>query len=143
MKVKTTIIFLLSFVLSAAFLFASNPANEKLPVVKEQLKVKSSSGIHSRVTPIPMQPGLSMEDRIWARHSYLSSRPGMTKEEVIRNSLYRNAVANGQEPPLYLESDGLRAVPGGGDIFNSWHVSFDYNHSIPMAIPQPISIRLN
>ena len=129
MKVKTTIIFLLSLVLSAAFLFASNPANEKLPVVKEQLKVKSSSGIHSRVTPIPMRPGLSMEDRIWARHSYLSSRPGMTKEEVIRNSLYRNAIAYGQEPPLYLESDGLRAVPGGGDIFNSWHVSFDYNHS--------------
>jgi len=131
MKLRTPTYLLLAVVVLANVGFARKSANPSHQVQTKQLTLKTEESRSARTISIPMDASLTREERIQLRHNYLKNLPQLTKEQLIRQAHLRNAIKNGEEPKLDLSaySDefgfGIDAVPGGGDIFDTWHVSFD------------------
>jgi len=63
----------------------------------------------------------SPQDRIAKRNAIFKQR-GLTKEQVINQAKKRNALKANQE----LDPAAIDDVPGGGDIYTAFEVSFDY-----------------
>ena len=100
MKVKATVLMLLvGFVFSASFLFARDMSDAPVNRVNKGVKVKLDA-----------------------------NRPNLSEAQLIRSAKLRQMFKNQEEPPL-VASDKTGAtvdfVPGGGDIFDTWHVTFD------------------
>ncbi|MCH8838854.1 MAG: hypothetical protein IIA60_13840, partial [Candidatus Marinimicrobia bacterium] len=99
MKVKATVLMLVGLVFSAGFLFARDMSDQPVNRTNKGVKVKLDA-----------------------------NRPNLSEAQLIRSAKLRQMFKNHQEPPM-VASDKTGAtidlVPGGGDIFDTWHVTFD------------------
>ncbi len=99
MKAKANVLMLVAFVLSAGFLFAREMSG---PPVKSTVR-----GAIVRID---------------------ANRPNLSEAQVIRSAQLRQMIKNQEELTLLAsDRDGatIDLVPGGGDIFDNWHVTFN------------------
>jgi hypothetical protein len=120
MKKNNLCIILVSMVLIFSFVVAGfarrTPNGKRVDNRRKSNTVKNIILNTNKSKPID-----SMADRIAVRKAFSEIR-GYTRDQIIRRSLKRKALNSKKELFIPAETED---VPGGGDIFEAWGVTFD------------------